>query len=213
MKILKLSQKNLKETAKKALIALKSGDVLMCPTDTVHGLLCDSTNKKAVEKIFKIKKREKTKPLALFVEDIAAAKKLAFISKKQKEFLKKVWPGKVTVILKRKDVLADREQFSASWQRTVLCNELLSGKNQTIGLRVPNYKLVNELLKKLKKPIAQTSANISGKPAATRIKEVLEQFKNQPTRPDLVVDAGNLPESKPSKVVDLTREKIKVLRY
>lgn len=172
---------------------------MVCPTDTVYGLVADATNNKAVEKVFKIKKREKSKAIPIFVKDIKTVKKLAFINEKQEKFLKNNWPGKITVILKRKPSCG-------------LPKELF-GRKKTIGLRIPNYKLINELLKRLNKPLTGTSANISAKPASTKIKEVLKQFSQQKIQPDLIIDADNLPKNKPSKVIDLTRNKPKVIRY
>lgn len=198
MKILKISQNNFKKIIKKVLKLIKERTVIICPTDTVYGLIADAANKKAVKKIFKIKKREKGKPIPIFVRDIKTAKKLALVNKKQEKFLKKVWPGKITVVLKRK-------------KDCNLPEELFSGK-KTIGLRIPNYKLVNELLKKTNKPLTGTSANISGNPPSIKIKEVLKQFKTKKNKPDLVLDVGNLPKSKPSTVIDLTKKELKILR-
>jgi L-threonylcarbamoyladenylate synthase len=98
MKILKLSEKVIKEVVK----IINEGGVVVFPTDTVYGLICDATNKKAVEKIFKIKNREKDKVLPVFVSSIKKARKVAEIDKKQEEILKKYWPGKYTFVLKSK---------------------------------------------------------------------------------------------------------------
>jgi L-threonylcarbamoyladenylate synthase len=196
MKILKVDKKNLRKVVRITEKSIKKGEVVLCPTDTVYGILADATNKKAVERVFKIKKRPKGKPIPIFVKDIKMAKKLAFINKKQEDFLKMVWPGKVTVVLKRRNVLP----------------KILSGRTKTIGLRIPDYKLVNNLLLKLNRPLTGTSANISGKPASTKIKEVIKQFKKEKTKPDLILDAGNLKPSSPSRVIDLTGKKFKILR-
>ncbi|MDP2363871.1 MAG: Sua5/YciO/YrdC/YwlC family protein, partial [Ignavibacteria bacterium] len=83
---------------------------------------------------------------------------------------------------------------------------------ETIALRIPNYKLVDTLLKKTNLPLTGTSANISGKPASIKIKEILQQFQNQKHQPDLIIDVGNLKLSKPSKVIDLTGFEPKILR-
>jgi len=183
--------KNIKEIV----TALKNGAVLVLPTDTVYGLVCDATNKKAVKKIFDIKKRNKLKPLPVFMKDIKMAKKYSFMGKEQEKFLKDNWPGAVTVVLKRKKGLSP-----------------LVYKNDTIALRQPNYKLIIEITKIFKKPLAQTSANISNFPATTKIREVLGQFKNQKNQPDLIIDAGNLKKNKPSVIIDLTKDNIKILR-
>jgi L-threonylcarbamoyladenylate synthase len=195
-KVLKIKKQNFKEIIKIAVKSIKEGKILICPTDTVYGLICDVTNKKAVENLFKIKKRKIKNPIPVFVKDIKMAKKLAFIDKNQEKFLKKVWPGKVTVILRPK------RRFPKG----------IGKIKKEIGLRFPNYKLVNILLKNLNRPLSGTSANISGKPASTKIIEVLKQFKNRKYQPDLVISAGGLPKNKPSIVIDLTTSSPRVLR-
>ena len=86
----------------KRLNVLENGGVVIYPTDTIYGFLADAENKKAVEKIYKIKKRPKSKPLAVFVEDFKMAFELAEIDEKQKKILKQKWPGKYTFVLRRK---------------------------------------------------------------------------------------------------------------
>ena len=180
----------------KAVNFIKQGKVLVCPTDTVYGLIADATNKKAVERLFKIKGRKLNKPVPIFVKDINAAKKLAFIDENQEKFLKKVWPGKVTVVLKRKNSL-----------------KLYGVDKETIGLRIPKHKFLLSLLKIINKPLTGTSANISGEPASTKIEEVIKQFNGKKYQPDLIIDLGSLPpKSRPSKVIDLTIQPPKVLR-
>jgi len=195
MEILKLEPENLAETIKKAAKSIKEGRIIILPTDTVYGFVADATNKKAVEKLFKIKKRKKEKPIPIFVKNIEMAKKLVLIDKEQEKFLKKVWPGKVTVVLERKKG-----------------QNLYGLDRKTVAIRIPDYRFLNILLKKINRPLTGTSANISGKPTSTKIKEVINQFKNQKHQPDLIIDAGNLPKNRPSKVVDLRGRKIKILR-
>jgi L-threonylcarbamoyladenylate synthase len=196
--IIKVNPKNPgKEIIQKAAEIIKEGGSVVFPTDTVYGILADARNEKAVGKIFKIKKRPKTKPLAIFVKDIKMARKYAFINKKQEEFLKKNWPGKITVILKSRNNLPKG----------------LMAKNKTIGIRIPDYKLIDSLFEKINFPLVQTSANISGGEATTRIKEVLEQFTGRRMTPDLIIDAGDLSENRPSKIIDLINEEIKIIRF
>lgn len=194
MEVLKVNPKNLKVAIIKVVESIKKGKVIICPTDTVYGLICDATNKKAVNNIFKIKKRSFQKPVSIFVEDFKMAKKFAKINKNQGKFLKKVWPGKVIVILKTK------RRFS----RGIVCQR---GK---IGLRMPNYKLLNETLNKFKGPLAQTSANLTGKPTLPLMKNILKQFQDKKYQPDLAIDAGKL-SGKPSVVIDLTQSPPKIL--
>ncbi len=205
MEIAKLTADNFDETVNHTIEILRQGGVVVCPTDTVYGLIADAGNKKAVKKIFKIKNRPKTKPLAVFVRDMEMAKELAIIDEKNEKFLKKNTPGKITVILKKRPD----------------CGFLSPvGDKTTIGIRIIKNKFINELLGKLGKPLAQTSANISGQPATIKIGEVLKywgvrhpnKLRDKGMDLDLVVDAGDLPKSRPSKVVDLTGKPLTTIR-
>ena len=198
MRVLKLSPKNLQKMAHYLGEEIKKGKVAVVPTDTVYGLTADATNQKAIAKIIKIKKRQSNKPLPVFVKDLKMAKRVALINKKQTKILKKIWPGKVTAILTRK-------------KTSLLPSALFAGK-KTIGLRIPDYKLINLLFDILNIPLIGTSANLSGGPEPVKIKEILDQFENQKIKPDIVVDAGDLKIKKPSTVVDLTGKEIKIIR-
>lgn len=194
MEILKLSTKN-KSCLPKTRKFLKAGKVIIFPTDTVYGILADVTNQKATERVFKIKERSFFEYLPIFVKDIKAAKNLAKISTEDKKFLKMVWPGGVTVILKREPK-----------------KKIFGVKKDTIALRIPNFEPLNYILEKVEFPLTATSANISGKPASGNIKEVLKQFKRGRAKPDFVVDVGNLTKRRPSIIIDLTEIPPKILR-
>ena len=195
MTVWEINPKNFEAVAKKAALALQKGKVLVCPTDTVYGLIADATNKKAVERVLLIKGREKIKALPIFVKDIAMAKKFARVSPSQEQFLKKVWPGKVTAVLESRGILPKE-----------------TGTKESIGLRIPNYKLVRLILGKVRRPLTGTSANLSGTPSLSDSKDIIAQFQNRKHKPDMVLDAGVLPKSKPSKVIDITKAKHKVIR-
>jgi L-threonylcarbamoyladenylate synthase len=204
MKILKVSSKNLKDSVKEAVKIIKKGGVLVCPTDTVYGLIADAKNDIAVSKVFKIKKRALTKPLPVFIKDLKTAETIAYINKKQKIILKKFWftrlnfkrgskilagQGKLTAVLKAK-----YKKFPKG----------ILSKDKKIGLRIPNYKLLNLLLEKANRPLTATSANISGFGSSVKINEILKQFKNKKNQPDLVLDARSLRNSLSSTVVDIS---------
>ena len=175
--------------------ALAQGKVLVCPTDTIYGFIADATNAKAVEKIFRIKHRRKEKPLGIFVKDLVRAKKFAKVTKTQEVFLKKVWPGKVTVVL----------QMKKRFPKGV-------GIRKTIGIRVPKYHFLDLLFKKFNHALAQTSVNISDTPPLKRVKDMVRVFGRRKWKPDLIFDAGKLPSSRPSKVIDMTTEKRNIIR-
>lgn len=175
---------------------IKKGGVIVFPTDTIYGLICDATNQKAIQKLFQIKKRDLKKPIPVFVKDIQMAKQIVMIDEKQESFLKKVWPGKITVILKAK----------IDFPQAVL------GKDKTIGLRIPDYAPLNALFNEINKPLSGTSANLAGEHSCLDINDVVTQFANEKLQPDLIVDAGTLSSSQSSTVVDLTGKELKVLR-
>ena len=182
MKITKLEEIKLNDVIE----ILKNKGVIVIPTDTVYGLAADAKSPEAVDKIYKIKERPKIKHVPFFVASIADIKKIAEVGNRQEKFLYKVWPGKVTVVL----------PFN---------------HGGTVGFRIPNNEFVLRLLAEFG-PVVGTSANLSGKPEHTKIKELIDEFKNIEAKPDLIIDAGDLQESLPSTVVYLSGKDLKILR-
>jgi tRNA threonylcarbamoyl adenosine modification protein (Sua5/YciO/YrdC/YwlC family) len=160
----------------------------------VYGFLADASNKKAVDNIYRIKRRPKSKPLSVFVKDFKMAKKFSVIDNRQAAMLKKYWPGKYTFIVKRK-------------KGTVLYGV----KKDTIGIRIPNHKFLQKLLKKINRPLAQTSVNISTKKALHSVDDILATFGNNKLV-SMVIDGGGIKKQKPSKIIDVTSNKNKLLR-
>lgn len=154
---------------------IRAGKVLVCPTDTVYGLIARARNKKAVARIYKIKQRPKEKLLPIFVPTIKEAKKFYRINTAQERFLKNNWPGPVTIVFDKTKP----------------------------ALRIPQSDFLLALMKQTG-PLAETSANISDQPATTKIKEVIEYFKGRKYQPDFVLDGGDLKKSRPSQVIDLS---------
>jgi len=192
---LKLSNKNIDSVVKIAERAVKEGKIIVAPIDTVYGLLADATNKEAVERVFQIKKRRKNKAISVLVKDLKMAKQLAVIDKKTEQILKKIWPGQITIVLKKKKGV-----------------KVFGAKKRTIALRIPNHRFIRKILEETDRPLVSTSANISGKPASVKIKNILTQFKNKKYLPDLIIDAGNLEKGLPSTIIDLTKKNPTILR-
>ena len=195
MRIVDISQTPTEKLLDIAVRALSQGKVLVCPTDTIYGFIGDAANIKAVEKIFCIKHRRKEKPLGIFVKNLAMAKKFAKITKRQEAFLKKVWPGKVTVVLRVK------KRFPEG-----------VGTQKTIGIRVPKYPFLDLLFEKFNHALAQTSVNISDAPPIKKVKDMVRIFGKRRWKPDCILDAGALLISRPSRVIDMTTEKRKIIR-
>ncbi len=205
MKIVKPSQ----SAAAAAAALLKNGGVVICPTDTVYGFLADAQNKKAVAKIYQIKKRPKFKPLSVFVKDLKMAKEIAAIDKRQEKVLRKFWPGKYTIILKRKSILWEAKPTTDFVVGLASHKKLYGLDKNTVALRIPKHAFLQKILKKVNRPLAQTSVNISGKPPLYDISDIMKQFGASDI---LIVDGGNLKKSKPSKIIDISKDTIKTLR-
>lgn len=199
MKVLRINAGNLRKSIDalaEAARVLKMGGAIVYPTDTVYGLGCDATNTEAVERVFKIKKRPKTKAVPMIIKDMAMAKKYAWFDSRVERVLDQLWPGPITVVLKKRFNLPDA---------------VTAGK-MTLGMRIPDYKLVNYLVEAVDIPLVATSANISNQQSSRRISEVLRQFEKSFPQPDLILEAGNLAGSEPSTVLDLSESKPKIIR-
>ena len=197
MKVVKIDLNgDFSEAIQEAIAVLKLGGTIVYPTDTLYGLGANALDTYAVEKVFKIKQRPKTKPLPIAVRNIKWAKELAFIYKKEEEILNAVWPGAVSVILPKRNIVSD----------------ILTAGQPNVAMRVPNNPFVDKLLGKFGYPITSTSANISDELPSSKISEIIERFENSEYKPDLVIDAGDLKESEPSTILDLTSDKPKILR-
>lgn len=184
--------KTINETIK----VLNNGGLVVFPTDTVYGLLCDAANKKAVEKLIQFKERPPGKAISVFC-NFAMLPKLVKINDKQKKIIDNVLPGPYTIILPSKHKV----------------EKLLESEKGTLGVRIPNNKYIEQLLKKFNKPLTATSANIASRPPHYSAKTFFNELsEKQKKLIDLVVDIGTLPKNKPSTVVDLTEENVKILR-
>ena len=183
MDVIKLEQKNYFEVIMRTGAALRRGSVIAVPTDTVYGLAADATNNEAVRRLFEAKKREKDKPVPIFVDGMERAKRVAFIEEKALEdMLKKKWPGAFTAILYARKIVSP----------------LARGRGGlTVGVRVPDHRFLRDVIRAFGKPVTGTSANLSGlRPATTA-----EKFSSRAI--DMIIDGG-ICDGAPSTVVDFT---------
>lgn len=194
MEIISLTPNNGQQIVNYAAQAIKAGKVIIAPTDTVYGLIADVSSKKAVARLYKIKQRNPSRYLPIFVKNIAMAKKFASINKKNQKLVEEKWPGKFTFIFQKKPA------------------KIFGVDKKTIALRIPHYPFINSLLETLNIPLSGTSANISGQKSSTKIDEVLAQFYNADFKPDLVINAGDLTDSPSSQIIDLTQKEPLVIR-
>ncbi|MBI4160588.1 MAG: threonylcarbamoyl-AMP synthase [Candidatus Yanofskybacteria bacterium] len=179
-----------------AISVLKRGGVIVYPTDTVYGLGTNACDEWAVEQVFKIKKRPRTKPLPILARNMNWVKELAFVMPKLEERLGSIWPSQTTVILPKKDVIPG----------------VVTAGYKTVGIRISGHPFVDKLLGKFGYPITATSANISGEEPTGDIKKIVESFSDNIWKPDLIINAGVLPPSQPSTILDMSKMKPKILR-
>lgn len=199
MKIIYLNPNKLEEieaAAEEAAVALNAGKIVIYPTDTIYGMGCDAQNDKAVEKIFRIKKREKTKPLSVIVENIEAVNGITFFSVKTRKILEKFLPGPYTFIL--------------PGARNISRALLAGGLN--VGVRIPDNLITQKITEKFGRPLVTTSVNISGAESLNDPFQMAEIFSRKREAPDLLLDAGKSKNLEPSMIIDLTKKQPQILR-
>lgn len=197
MEIIKYNKKKQAEIIKKSLEILKKGGIFVFPTETCYGLGADATNKKAIEKLYKYKKRREGKPLSIAVSDAKMAQKYVEINEIAQNLYDNYLPGPITVV-------------SKSLGKVV---KEVESEYGTLGIRIPDQKLVLEIIKKFGKPITATSANPSYLPKPYSIKKLLETIPQKSQKLiDLIIDAGELEQRETSTVVDTTMNNLNVIR-
>ena len=175
---------------------LRSGGLIVAPSDTVYGLVCDATNEAAVKKLIQVKNRPPGKPISVFSDGFRMMDKLVETTN-HKELLKRLLPGPFTVILP---------------SRHVVCS-LLESERKTLGVRFTTFSWIQELVHIYGKPLTATSANISGRPPHYAPKGFIDDLPaGKKQLIDHIVDFGKLPHNKPSTIIDLTGDTVQLLR-
>jgi len=171
--------------------AINDGAIVVFPTDTVYGLGCNPYNHDAVQSIYEIKKRKKTKPFPVIGYSKKELEKIVEFNSLEEKIAEKFWPGPITLILKIKD-----KEIQKSLD--------LEGK---IAVRVPNNKCVLALLKECKLWVG-TSANISGTTPFNDPKECDKNLSGY----DLLIDGGIISSQGESTIVEIENNDVKILR-
>ena len=191
MKIIKPNIKGIEKAVKEII----NGEIVFIPTDTVYGIAASPYKEDAVNKIFSIKKRPVSSSLVLLCLDYKMAKKYAIFNKLAIKLINVFWPGPLTLILKK----TTNSKISKKW----------FFKNNSIGIRIPDHDVPKKIINKCNFPIFCTSANISGKKNCRDIKDVVKNFKNEKIT---IIDGGKTKFRKESTIIDVTENKIKILR-
>ncbi len=189
MKIIKVSKNPQQKIIKQAADCLKSGGLVIYPTETVYGAGVDAANKQAVDKLLAYKARREGKPLSIAVNSKKMADDYVELNKQAENFYQKFLPGPYTIISKSKDKLPSG----------------VASEFGTLGIRWPDHELVLKIVDKLGKPITSTSANASGKKRPYTIADILDHLSDKQKKLiDLIIDAGRLKKNPPSTVIDTT---------
>lgn len=174
---------------------IKRDGIVVFPTETVYGIGGNALSENVIKNIYNIKKRPQEKALNILVKNKEEIKKYAYISNElEEEIIDKFMPGPITIILKkRKSQIPD----------------LLTGNNDTIGIRIPDNDIVKKILEKCNLPIAAPSANISGKPSSIKLEDIKPDFDG---KVDAFIDGGKCKQNISSTIVKVIDGNIKILR-
>lgn len=179
------NQKPNKDVLEKAAKIIKKGGLVAFPTETVYGLGADYLNKKAIQKLYKVKKRPKNKPFTIHISNFDELLRLScHISLFSKHLIKRFWPGPLTLILR-------------------------TNSDEKIGVRMPRNKLALEFISRCTTPIVAPSANISGRRPPRNAESVLKDLDG---KIDLLLDGGKTHVGIESTVVDASKFPYRVLR-
>jgi len=175
---------------------LAEGEVLVCPTDTGYAFSANALDLKAVDKVFQLKGRSYSNPIHVAVSSVDEARKYAFLNKAAEHFARRFLPGALTLVLTRREIISS----------------LLVGGLDTIGIRIPDNKVILSLVAMTGLPLTTTSANISGSPSPYSAEEAVEQLGKGIENVALVLDQGELYPRESSTIIDLTVEPPRLLR-
>lgn len=176
---------------------LNSGEIIIYPTDTVYGVGATIESLEGIEKIYKAKERNFSSPLIALVSDVKHIDKIAMVKEENRELLKKLgekfWPGGLTIILEKKDIVPG----------------IMVSNGKTVGVRMPNLDISLEIIEAVGGIMPTTSANISGEKTPRSYEELSEKFKE---RVEILVDGGKSPLGLESTIIDISTSQIKILR-
>ncbi|HNX24890.1 MAG TPA: L-threonylcarbamoyladenylate synthase [Spirochaetota bacterium] len=172
---------------------LEEGGVIVFPTDTVYAYGCDIKDKRAIERIYRLKKMDKHKPLSFIFTEISEINDYARnISDDAYKIMKKAFPGPYTFIFKASKLVP----------KVVVTNQ------KTVGVRIPANNIAIEIVKALGRPLLATSVSNQSGNYIVEPKDLEKIYRNEV---DLVIDCG--PKiSSPSTVVDMSEDTFRIIR-
>ncbi|MGG7176934.1 L-threonylcarbamoyladenylate synthase [Clostridium paraputrificum] len=188
--------KNLKEDNKylnEAATIIREGGIVAFPTETVYGLGANALNDEAVKKIFIAKGRPQDNPLIIHVASKDISEYVEEVPDVAKRIIDKFWPGPLTIILNKKDIVPD----------------VTSANLKSIGVRMPSSIIAKNLIELSGAPIAAPSANISGRPSPTDVERCIEDLSG---KVDYILGGEKSDVGVESTIVDCTIDPPLILR-
>ncbi len=176
-----------KKVLNKTVKYLEKGNIAGLPTETVYGLAGNAYSKKALKKIFKLKKRPKKNPLIVHYYKIKDAEKDVVLNKHFFKLYRKFCPGPITFILKK--------------NKKTKINKIATANLNSVAIRFPSHFVMRSILRKISFPLAMPSANISSGLSPISAYDVFEEFKK---RLKLIINGGKSKIGIESTVIDLT---------
>jgi tRNA threonylcarbamoyl adenosine modification protein (Sua5/YciO/YrdC/YwlC family) len=176
----------------KVVEVIKNGGIIAYPTDTYYGIGCDIMNKKAIEKIYLLKQRDKIKPFSFLCSDLKNISHYAKVSNYAYKTMKRLLPGPYTFVL----------------EGSKLVPKIMLTKRKTAGIRVPDNSICLELVQELGNPIISTSASMPDGTLFFDPSLIHDYFQS---RIDIVIDGGPVP-GYPSSVISLINDMPEVIR-
>jgi len=165
--------------------ALKAGKTILYPTDTIWGIGCDATNAKAVEKIYKIKKRNKEKSMIILLDTPEKLKNYAEV------------PEYVYDLIESTD-----KPLTIIYQKAKNLAKNLIAKDKTIAIRIVKGEYCSELIRRFGKPVVSTSANFAGEPSPVTFNDISEKLKSKAGYV-VKIFQNRVNSVKPSKIIKL----------
>ena len=173
---------------------LAGGEVVGIPTETVYGLAANALDADAVLRIFQAKGRPQDNPLIIHISRLDQLQELAAeISPAVYRMAEQFWPGPLTMVVRKKDIVPDRT----------------SAGLDTVGIRMPSHPVARAIIDAAGVPLAAPSANTSGKPSPTTARDVLDDMDG---KIPAIVDGGSCSVGVESTVVDMTGDYPQILR-
>ena len=187
---------NTKEEIKKAATFIRQGGVVAMPTETVYGLAADALNGEAVCRIFKAKGRPMDNPLIVHIAETDDIDRFNLVSEfphKARLLAEKFWPGPLTIIMKKSDIIPDE----------------VSAGLDTVAIRLPSHQTARELIRESNTVLAAPSANKSGSPSPTTAEHVMNDLSGNI---EAVIDGGMCDVGVESTVITLATDPPRLLR-